>query len=372
MADLAVGLMSGTSADGIDAALVSVTWRGDAQPGLEVISHRRTEFAAELRALVLAVASGERVGATDLALAHAALGDAYAEAARGIVEEAPERPVVIGVHGQTVAHLPARRATLQLGDAARVAVRTAIPVVSDFRSADVAAGGEGAPLTPFADQLLFADGAPRVVLNLGGIANVTLLPDAEADHVTGFDTGPGNMVIDGVARAAGLRFDEDGRGARRGRVVEAALTRALADPYFTRPAPKSAGREELGAVFCDRLVADVRAAGGSLPDALATATELTARTVADVIRAASPAGARWRDVLVGGGGAANATLMEALRHHLAPIPVRPTDEAGVPAAAREATAFALLAFYRLHGRPNTLPRVTGAARAVCAGALHQP
>jgi anhydro-N-acetylmuramic acid kinase len=276
------------------------------------------------------------------------------------------------VHGQTVAHLPAERVTWQIGDAARVAVRTGIAVVSDFRSADVAAGGEGAPLTPFADHVLFAGRAPCAVLNLGGIANVTLLPDADPDHVVAFDTGPGNIVIDAVAAAGGHAFDSNGEGARRGRVDERAVAGALTHPFFARRGPKSAGREEFGAAFARRLEDLVRTAGGSNDDALATATEVTARTVAQAIREHTPAGIAWREVLVGGGGARNGALMEALGRALAPAEVRPTDDAGVPAGAREAIAFALLALYRIRGLPNTLPRCTGAARAVSAGAVHEP
>lgn len=369
MRDLAIGIMSGTSGDGVDAALIEID---DAGRVTEVITHRHLPFAPELRERVIAVGAGERITAAELARLHGALGEAYAEAALAVVPDAPARPVVIGVHGQTVAHLPAEHVTLQIGDGARVAARTGIVTVTDFRSSDLAAGGEGAPLTPFADHLLFATGAPRVVLNLGGIANVTLLPDGERDQVAGFDTGPGNMVIDAVARMAGALFDKDGAGARRGRVNDAALGDALSHPFFARAAPKSTGREEFGETFADRLVDAVRAAGGTLDDALATATELTARTVATAIRRATQSGVVWREVLVAGGGSANPALMDALRRALAPTAVRTTDDVGVPAAAREAIAFAVLAVYRLRGLPNTLPRVTGARRAVSAGALHRP
>lgn len=369
MSDLAIGIMSGTSADGIDAALIAVDEAGLVS---DAIAHRHTLFPPELRERVLAAAAGSptRSTAREIALLHAELGDRYADAAAAMAATAGARPSVIGLHGQTVAHLPAQRATLQIGDGARVAVRTGIPTVSDFRSADVAAGGEGAPLTPFADHVLFASGAPRLVVNIGGIANVTLLPDADRDHVRGFDTGPGNMVIDLVARMAGREYDEEGTGARRGRVMESALAAALRHPYFSRRPPKSAGREEFGAPFAEDLVAGVRGAGGTLDDALATATELTARTMADAVL--TYGGGKWRDMIVGGGGARNPALMDALRRALAPLAVRPTDDIGIPAAAREAIAFAILAVYRVRGLPNTLPRVTGASRAVSAGALHRP
>lgn len=369
MTDLAVGIMSGTSGDGVDAALVAVD---DAGHVADVIAHRHRAFTPELRRQVIALGAGEPVAAADVARLHGALGDAYADVALELVGAARGRPAVIGVHGQTIAHLPRDRVTLQVGDGARVAVRTGIPTVTDFRSADIAAGGEGAPLTAFADHVLFGSGGRRVVLNLGGIANATLLVDGDAEHVIGFDTGPGNMVIDLIANVSGRPFDPRGAGARRGRVIERALAWASAHPYFRRPAPKTTGREEFGEPFARELTDAVHAAGGSLDDALATATELTARTVADAIRRATPGGIGWDDVLVGGGGTANATLMSALGRTLAPVAVRTTDEVGVPAAAREAIAFAILAVHRLRGLPNTLPRVTGASHAVSAGALHRP
>jgi anhydro-N-acetylmuramic acid kinase len=318
---------------------------------------------------VIAAGADERLTAADLARLHGALGDAYADAALALAATAPRRPTVIGVHGQTVSHLPDERVTFRIGDAARVAVRTGITTVSDLRSADVAEGGQGAPLTPFADHVLFAKRAPLVVLNLGGIANVTLIPDVHRDHVLGFDTGPGNMVIDAVARRSGKPFDLDGQGAKRGRVIDAALRWALDHPFFSRAAPKSTGREEFGEAFADRLVREVRVEGGSLDDALATATQLTARTIAEAIR---PTKVAWQELLVAGGGTRNGALMDELRRSLAPIPLLATDRAGIPTAAREAIAFAILAIYRLRGLPNTLPRVTGARHAVSAGAIHRP
>jgi anhydro-N-acetylmuramic acid kinase len=364
----AIGIMSGTSADGIDAVAATVSWTGDT-PRVDLHEHVAVPFTADLREQILRAVSGVAT-VPELAMLHGTLGDLYAEVAMGLAKS--HGADVIGLHGQTVAHLPASRVTLQIGDAARVAVRTGVPVVSDLRSADMAAGGEGAPLTPFADHVLFASGAPRIVLNLGGIANVTLIPDADPDHVRGFDTGPGNMVLDTIARTTGERYDRDGAGAKRGRVVEEAIEAVLSHPFFARRGPRSAGREEFGGRFALDLERDVRDRGGSYEDALATATELTARTVAEAIRAETPPDVRWRDVLVGGGGAANPALMDALRRALAPIQVRSTDEAGVPAEAREALAFSILAAYRIRGLPNTLPKVTGATRAVSAGAVHQP
>lgn len=373
MSELAIGIMSGTSADGVNAALVEASWDDPPRRArVALLDSKAVPYPDALRERVLAAGSGAPLSAWDLARLHGALGDVYAEAAGVVATSAPARPVVMGLHGQTVAHFPAERVTLQIGDAARVAVRTGITTVADFRSADIAAGGEGAPLTPFADHVLFADGAPRVVLNLGGIANVSLLPDDDPDHVTGWDTGPANIVVDAIARMSGQRFDAGGAGAQRGRVIPEALERALAHPFFARPAPKSTGREEFGDAFVAQLVNDVRSRGGSLEDALATAAMLTGKTIAAAITGAGIPRGQWREMLVGGGGSANAALMSAVATAVAPIPVRPTDDAGIPAAAREAVAFAILALYRLRGLPNTLPRVTGARNAVSAGAVHRP
>ncbi len=367
----AIGVMSGTSIDGMELAAVDID---DARPraGARFVAHEHRDFEAALRRDLLSAASGEPLTAADLALLNAALGEAYAAALASFLPSLEPPGEVIGIHGQTIAHVPARHVGLQLGDAARVAVRTGVAVVSDFRSADLAAGGEGAPLVPFADHLLFADGAPRVLLNLGGIANLTLLPTGERDDVRAFDTGPANMVSDLIAERAGECFDAGGSGALRGRVVASALDAALAHPYFAREAPKSTGREDFGAPFAGALLAEVERCGGSRDDALATAAELVARTVADGLARNTPPGIAWRDLVVAGGGVQNAALMERLAATVAPIPVRVTDDLGIPAPSREAVAFGVLAAFRIRGEPNTLPRCTGASRAVSAGAVHQP
>jgi len=361
--------MSGTSADGIEAVIAEVD---PARNTARFIAGHHFRYDDDLRAVVLAAGAGTQRSAHDIALLHARLGDAYAEAVAQVLTTTEARPEVIGLHGQTIAHYPGDRVTLQLGDAARVAVRSGIPVVCDFRSADLAAGGEGAPLVPFADHVLFGDRAPIALLNVGGIANLTLLPTPRADDAIALDCGPGNMVVDALIAASGERFDRNGARARRGKVREAALESALAHPYFARRAPKSTGREEFGQPFADALLADVRRSGGSDDDALATAVALTARTVADALARETPEGVRWSELVVAGGGAANGAIMAALRAAVGPIPVRPMDELGVPAPSREALAFAILAAYRLAGLPNTLPRCTGASRAVSAGALHAP
>jgi anhydro-N-acetylmuramic acid kinase len=362
---IAIGIMSGTSADGMDAAAIEL---GDqphgGRPAITLLAHVTRAHPDGLRYRILATASGAPLSAHDLALLHRDLGDAYASIARELVSVIGSDPACIAVHGQTIAHFPAEHATLQIGDASRVAVAIGTPVIDDFRSADVALGGQGAPLVPFADHLLFADGTPRAILNLGGIANLTLLPTTNAGDVTAFDTGPGNMVIDQLARKGGNELDRDGAAAARGAVVEAALANALAHPYFARRGPRSTGREEFGAAFARQLLSDVGNAGGSLDDAIATATALTVETIGRALD-----GGPWKELVVAGGGARNATVIARLKERTQ-LRVRSTDELGIPAEAREAVAFAILGAYRLRGEPNTLPRCTGASRAVSAGAIH--
>ncbi len=364
---IAVGMMSGTSGDGVDAAAIELDVPAK---DVRVIATRSTAYPRNIRDAVLALGEGGMTSAADIARLHGLLGDRYADIAEELIKEIGERPDVIALHGQTVAHLPNERVTFQIGDASRVAKRTRVPVVNDLRSADVANGGQGAPLVPFADFVLFARLAPVAVLNIGGIANLTLIPSARADDVVAFDTGPGNMVIDAIAAAIGATHDIDGGGARRGRVDQAALAEFLSHGYFSKRGPKSTGREMFGATFAQRLVEVVTRHGGSRDDALATATALTARTISDGL--ARESRLPMSRVLVAGGGARNPMLMEMLAAAVAPAQVEPTDGHGVPSSHRESIAFAILGAYRLRGQPNTLPRTTGASAAVSGGALHIP
>lgn len=366
---IAIGLMSGTSADGIDAAAIEIG--AGPRPPIRLLAHLARAYSNTLRYRILATASGAPLPAHDLATLHGALGDAYAAVAADLITAIGADPACIAIHGQTVAHYPGERTTLQIGDAARVAARTGVPVIDDFRSADVALGGQGAPLVPFADHLLFADGTARVILNLGGIANLTLLPSDRAEDVIAFDTGPANMVLDQLARKGGTERDEDGSGAARGTVIPSALAAALAHPYFARPAPKSTGREDFGNAYVQALLADVRREGGSLDDALATATALAAESIALGLEREAPKETSWRELVLAGGGALNPTLVSRIAERVG-LPVRRTADLGIPVEAREAVAFAILGAYRLRGEPNTLPRCTGASRAVSAGAVHRP
>lgn len=363
---IAIGLMSGTSADGVDAAAIELDVPAS---GVRVLATGSRRYDDAMRSEILSIAEGHPTDASSVARVHQQLGEEHAKLAAALIGELRGRRVdVIAMHGQTIAHFPSWHATLQIGDASRVAIATGVPTVSDLRSADVAAGGEGAPLVPFADHVLFAPLAPVALLNIGGIANLTLIPSASADDVVAFDTGPGNMLVDAVAREGGAAYDANGAGAARGRIDEGLVREALGHPFFARRPPKSTGREEFGERFARTFLDLAKGRGDTHDDALASATEVTARSIAEALARELPQ--RPSRLLLAGGGARNAHLVARLASLVAPIRVEPTDAHGVPAAYREAIAFAILGAYRLRGLPNTLPRATGASRAVVAGALH--
>jgi anhydro-N-acetylmuramic acid kinase len=402
---LCVGLISGTSADGIDAALVRVTGAG-ADARLELTAFDSTPYPSDVRTELLALYADDAPHAiARLCSLNALLGDLFAEAALAVCRRAgvPTSAVhVIGSHGQTVWHEPgpdptrplSRTSTLQIGEPAVIAERTGIPVVADFRVADVAAGGQGAPLVPYFDWVVLRHPAGnRAVQNVGGIGNVTSLPAGCAlDAVRAFDTGPGNMVIDGLVTlltGGASNFDRDGAMAAAGTVDRTWIDDLLRDPYLAAPPPKTTGRERYGLAFARRILEEERASSlelrvlgeGSISsevapavrqralDLVATATAFTARSIADAYR-------RWLppldEVLVGGGGSRNPTLMRMLREELAPVPVEPIDAYGVDGRAKEAMAFALLAHDALEGLPTNVPGATGARGAVTLGKLVPP
>ncbi|HTR96820.1 MAG TPA: anhydro-N-acetylmuramic acid kinase [Candidatus Acidoferrales bacterium] len=376
---LIVGLMTGTSADAVDAALVRFRGRGLAA-GHRVLAYRESPLDDALRREVLEIAAAETLAPERLMRLDATLGERYADAVLELLRAEGIEPgavAAIGSHGQTVRHLPraangGRALTLQLGSAAVLAERTGIAVVSDFRTRDTAAGGEGAPLVPIADWWLFRSASEaRVLLNLGGMANLTHLPrDAGPGDVLAFDTGPGNAVLDGLVAVAtgGLaRRDEGGQKAAQGRADEGLLEELLADPFFSTNPPRSTGRERFGAGYAARLHDLGEPLGLSLEDLLATAVELTARSVAGAIRQfVRPRGAVDR-IYASGGGVRNATLMAALRRELGGIPLERLDMLGVEADAKEALAFALLAHLTLAGETGSLPGATGARHPAVLG-----
>ncbi len=367
--------MSGTSADGIDAALVEWPASEEARP-FRLAAHVERPFEPELQARIHRLAAGRVPGPEalrELAALDVALGERFAEAARAAADKAGvalDQVDAIGSHGQTVAHHPELRATLQIGDPSVIAERTGCTVVADFRTRDVAAGGEGAPLAPFFHwAALGHPGEARLVLNLGGLANVTWLPrGGRPEDVIAFDVGPANALVDGVVSTVSggaERFDRDGARARRGRVDDALLRELLADPFLDRPPPKSTGRERYGLAEAEELA---RRFPGRSDDLVATLVELTAAALARAAREHLGGGAPER-LLVGGGGARNPAVMAALARNLPGVRVEPTEAAGVPAAAAEAMAFSLLARNALLGIPNHLPRCTGARSARVLGEI---
>ncbi|RMG49930.1 MAG: anhydro-N-acetylmuramic acid kinase [Gammaproteobacteria bacterium] len=358
-----VGVMSGTSLDGID--LVAA----DFEQGVPHIhASASIPWPEPLRARLLEVtAPGWRGGWDVMGALHAELGSCYADACARLLNDpalAGRRPRAIGLHGQTVHHAPhaPHPFSLQLGDASRVAERCGIPVVYDFRSRDVAAGGEGAPLVPAAHRAFFhSHDEDRAVLNLGGIANLTLLPASGA--VRGFDTGPGNTLLDRwICHQLDQPFDADGHWARSGRAHPALLSRLLQDPYFAAPPPKSTGTE----YFNLEWLLPQLPPGMAAADVQATLAALTVETVAQALERSMPG---CRRLLVCGGGARNSLLMEALRARLPATGVESTGQHGLPPTLVEATAFAWLAARTLAGEPGNLPEVTGAHHPVVLGSI---
>lgn len=367
------GVMSGTSLDGVDAAVVRVEGSGD---GLAVDT---LGFVSEPygRALRDALAACAEVAGSDVRLVsqlHARLGDVFADVVEAALAEAGLAAGaldLVGSHGQTVHHVPEprdcagapTRSTLQIGSPAVLAARLGTPVVADFRAGDLALGGQGAPLAPYLDRALFAsDAETRALLNLGGIANVTVLAPGAA--AVAWDTGPANMVVDAlVRRLTGAPYDRGGALAAAGAPDAALLAELLADPYYAAPPPKSTGRERFGAAFVGRLLA----AGLSTPDVVATATALTARTVADAVRHTGAA-----RVITSGGGVHNPTLLAMLAGALAPIPVETTAAYGLDPDAKEAVLFAVLAHEWANGVRTGLPAVTGASGPAMQGSLTLP
>ena len=362
--ELFAGVMSGTSLDGVDAVVADF---GNARSGTcELVAAVHRPFAPALRDELFAL---QRSGPDELARAARAanaLADAYAEAIAEALREAGAAKgdiVACGVHGQTLRHRPDEGWTLQLNNPARVAERAGVTVVADFRSRDVAAGGQGAPLVPAFHAALFGGDVHRVIVNVGGIANITDLPPGGA--VRGFDTGPGNALLDlWHARHCGGAYDRDGGWAATGRADAALLAALLDEPYFARKPPKSTGRDLFNADWLD-----ARLGGWALApaDVQATLVALTARTIADAIRAEC-AGAS--EVLICGGGANNVALMAALTREMAPRNVSTTATHGVSVSHVEALAFAWLAREALAGRPGNLPAVTGARGLRVLGAMY--
>jgi anhydro-N-acetylmuramic acid kinase len=359
--DLAIGLMSGTSLDGVDAALVRFT--GD-RPAAELVAFCTLPYEPAFRVRLLELIDHGRT--RDAALLHAELGARFADAVTALLMQAGLTAgdvAFVASHGQTVWHEPGL-ATLQLGDPAVIAERVGLTVVSDFRARDVAAGGQGAPLVPAADALLFAaPDRPRVLLNIGGMANVTwVTPGGGAERVAAFDTGPGVAVVDAVVRLVrpGMAFDAEGALALAGRAEETLVADLLGDPFFAAPPPKSTGRETFGEAFARGLVREIRVRrpAATDEDCVATATALTVATIADQVRRWLPADGA--EVVVSGGGARNPAIVGGLASALGGRTLTRFDDLFFDGDAKEAVAFALLGWLTLRGRPGNVPGATGA------------
>lgn len=370
MAEYYIGLMSGTSLDGIDAVLVDFA---NGQPRL--IEALTQPLPDELRQQLTALCQPgnneiERMGQADIAL-----GEVFADSVRQLLRRAnidASKILAIGSHGQTIRHLPQSAFTLQIGDANRIAQATSITTVADFRRRDMAAGGQGAPLVPAFHTALFRSTEQnRVVLNLGGMANITLLPAGPeqpvSGFVSGFDTGPGNVLMDlWTQQHLGQPLDENGDWAASGTVNESLLSNCLSDTYFRQPPPKSTGREHFNANWLATQLGKTEQPPSTV-DVQATLCELTAISVAEAIRAHATEAS---ELLVCGGGAHNAHLLSRLRAHIEPVEVILSDERGLAADWVEAVAFAWLARETLAGRPGNLPAVTGARGAEVLGAIY--
>ena len=372
--------MSGTSADGVDVALVKLRGHG-LRTRFELILHRGFPYPEPVRQAVLAAMNAKTISVQEMARLNVVLAEIYADCVRKTVRQAKVECELVGCHGQTLYHqgevgeyLGRRIAcTWQAGCGSVVAARLGIPVVSDFRPADIAAGGQGAPLVPFLDVIAFRHPRRgRIVLNIGGIANLTAIPAAATPaQVRALDTGPGNMVMDALCeKYFGVPFDKGGKLAAQGTALPEVLASAMQHEFFRRQAPRTAGREEFGREFVAEFV---RLCGkAEKHDVLATATALTARSIGDAIHkiARRPAQhQRYHELFVSGGGTRNLTLMKMLGDEVSDLgmTVLPTDAAGVPSQAKEAIAFAVLAYQTWEQLPSNVPGATGARRAAILG-----
>jgi anhydro-N-acetylmuramic acid kinase len=383
---LVLGMMSGTSADGIDAALVRISGEPPAIVA-KFEAHYHAPFIPLVREAVLRLANGAPTTTAEISRLDFVLGEEFARAALAACKSSGtpiEKIDLIGSHGQTVFHQGARArlvgawrvaSTLQIGEASVIAERTGVPTIANFRTADIAAGGHGAPLVPFVDYLLYRDERRgRVALNIGGIANVTVIPaGATSCQVFAFDTGPGNMIIDALVQGmtrGRSKYDRGARIALGGRTIQDLLARMMREPYLRKRPPKTAGREQFGRAYVERLIGWGKRHHAEPADLVRTATVFTSLSIADAFRRLILPRARVDELIVAGGGARNPLIMAQLAASVPGIEIIPSSRFGVPTDAKEAFAFAVLAYEAFHGRANNLPSATGARHPVVLGKLH--
>ncbi|ART75328.1 anhydro-N-acetylmuramic acid kinase [Sutcliffiella horikoshii] len=379
---IGLGIMSGTSVDGVDVAIISVKGSGE-ELSYQQLAFDTVDIPQALRREIFKQFSPAESSVDKLCSLNFKLGELFSTAARSVVEKAGlslKDIDFIGSHGQTIYHIPVDqkeeglvKSTLQIGEASVLAEKFQCPVISDFRVRDMAAGGEGAPLVPYVDYLLFRSETENIALqNIGGIGNVTYLSKGgSASDVIAFDTGPGNMIMDEAVRIlthGKFLFDKNGELAARGKVNEEFLNELMAHPYFTLPVPKSTGREMFGATFTRKLVDRMLEKGLSSADILATVTMFTAMTIVNQLDRFLPSGGGVDTLVVSGGGAYNATLLGYLKV-LGSFAVKTQEDLGFSSDSKEAVAFALLANETLFGVPNNVPSATGAAKQVVLGKL---
>lgn len=386
---LVVGMMSGTSVDGVDAALVEISG-SEESPEVRLVAFENKPFPPAVREKIFKLFRPDTAPVDEVGYMNFLLGELYAKAALSVIEKAGLRPSdidAIGSHGQTIWHSPDPderdgypiRYTVQIGEGSVIAQRTGVVTVSDFRVGDIAEGGQGAPLVPFSEYLLYRRKDETILLqNIGGIGNVTVLPaGAGPDAVFAFDTGPGNMIIDAVVSAltdGRETYDAGGERGGRGKVCEALLAKLQEDAYYTQPLPKSTGRERFGVQYTRDVMAMQKEYGISDDDLVATVTDLTAWSIADAYARYVLPKYKAVELIAGGGGSYNKTLIAMLEKRLAAydVKVRVQEDLGFNSDAKEAVAFALLADRAVRGMPNTLPAVTGARQSVIMGKISLP
>lgn len=384
-----VGMMSGTSVDGVDAALVEISGT-DSEPKVKLLAFENKPYPPQVREKIFSLFTPANATVDKVGYMNFLLGEIYAKSALSVIEKAgmkPEEIDVIGSHGQTIWHAPIPESpdgipvayTVQIGEGSVIAERTGILTVSDFRVADMAAGGQGAPLVPFSEYLLYRREKETILLqNIGGIGNMTVMPaGAKPRDVFAFDTGPGNMIIDAVISAVTggeKTYDAGGETAAKGKVCNALLDILKEEPYYRQPLPKTTGREHFGVQYTEKILSWWKENPIPVEELLATVTDLTAYSIADAYERYVLPKYRASEIIVGGGGSYNATLLRFMKERFAPhgVAVRTQEDLGLSSDAKEAVAFALMADCCMRGRANTLPSVTGAEHPAVMGKISQP